>query len=144
MIMMPSYEMVRRRDAAQATRDHFDGKIHNWGTVDCGRMIAWHLRQFSHRPRLNRFGSYRTARGAFAALKRAGFASMGAVLDDLGLQRIAPADAKLADIVSGESSDPFDALAIYIGNEALFGFHEDVPHATTLRRIMPAAAWSVI
>lgn len=144
MIMTASPEMVMRRDCAQATYDQFNGKEHRWGSVDCGRIVAWHLRQFAHQPRLHRFGAYRTARGAAAALKRAGFRTLPDALDDLGLFRITPAEARVADIVAGEGADPFGAIGIYLGNDALLGFREDVPIATALRRVTLSAAWSVI
>jgi hypothetical protein len=145
-MLTPSPEMILRRDAAQASLDHFAGKEHCWGTTDCGRLAAWHLRQFAVKPKLHRFGRYRTARGALTALRRVGFQTMAEVMDDLGLRRIAPAEARVADIVSGDGVDPFGAIGIYLGNEVLLGFCEDIPHATTLRRTADTltAAWSVI
>lgn len=141
--MKPSHEMVRRVAAAQKTYDRFKDQPFGWGTADCGRIIAFHLRQFGRKPGLARFGSYKTAIGARAALKRGGFETIGEVLDAMGLSRIAPAEAVVGDIVQGDSGDPFGAFAIYLGNGAMLGFHEDAPGATALRRIALAAAWRV-
>jgi hypothetical protein len=143
MIRKSSHIMTRRVAAAQATLDHFEGKPFAWGSCDCSRIIAWHLRKLGHKPGVARFGNYRTALGARAALTRGGFASLADVIDAIGLPRIAPAAALVGDIVQGESGDPFGAMGIYLGNGAMLGFHEDAPGATKLRRIALSTAWSV-
>lgn len=141
--MTPSHEMVRRVEAATRTLARFEGKTFAWGRADCSRIVAWHLRQLGHKPALTRFGGYRTALGARAALARAGFASIADVLDEMQLPRIAPAAALVGDIVQGEGGDAFGAYGVMLGNGAMLGFHEDVPFATPLRRISLATAWSV-
>ena len=141
--MNPSHEMLRRVTAAQKTYDRFKEQPFDWGKADCSRILAYHLRQFGHKPALARFGAYKTAIGARAALKRAGFGSVGDVLDAMGLRRIPPAAALVGDIVQGESGDPFGAHAVYLGNGAMLGFHEDAPGATSLRRIALLDAWSI-
>ena len=50
--MTPSHEMVRRRDAAQATLDRFRDRPLRFGAQDCVRLVAFHLRQLGHRPAL--------------------------------------------------------------------------------------------
>ncbi len=139
----PSHEMVRRVAAAQKTLDRFMGQPFGWGTADCSRMVAFHLRQMGFKPALARFGSYKTAIGARAALKRAGFETLGDVLDAMCLVRIPPAAAIVGDIVQGDSGEPLGALGIYLGNGAMLGFHEDAPGATTIRRLSLSDAWSV-
>lgn len=142
--MKSSFEMVRRVKAAQKTLDRFVGKPFVWGSVDCSRIVAFHLRQLDHKPGLTKFGAYKTALGARAALNRAGFSSLGDVLDAMGLAAIPPAAALVGDIVQGEGTDAFDALAVYLGNDAMLGFHEDAASATVLRRTTLKRAWTAI
>lgn len=135
--------MDRRVRLTSATKDHFVGREFRWGACDCARIAAWHLRQFGFRPPLAKAGSYKSAVGARAALKRAGHETLAAALDALGLPRIVPASAWVGDLVMGESGDPFGALGIYLGNGAMLGFHEDVPGAAVLRRVHLDHAWRV-
>ena len=135
--------MIRRVDAAQATLDHWIDRIFKWGSCDCSRIIAWHLRQIDHNAGLMRFGNYRTALGARAALKRGGFKSIEDVLDAMLLPRIAPAYAMVGDIVRGAGTDSFGAFGVMLGNGAMLGFHEDTAGVSVLRRIELETAWSV-
>jgi hypothetical protein len=128
----------------KATKDRFAGKPFRWGSCDCVRIAAWHVRQFGHRPALAKAGSYKSAASARAALKRAGFDALAEALDALGFPRIAPAAALVGDLVMGDSGDAFGALGIYLGNGAMLGFHEDVPHAAVLRRVHLGTAWRVL
>jgi hypothetical protein len=136
--------MLRRVAAAQATLDRFRDAPFAFGEADCARLVGFHLRQLGYRPGLSRGGSYRTALGARAALRRAGFASLGAWLDDVGLVRIAPAEALVGDILQGESGDEFAALGVALGNLAMVGFHEDAAGATVLRSVRLSGAWRAV
>ncbi|SEM63035.1 hypothetical protein SAMN05192583_0895 [Sphingomonas gellani] len=136
-----SPEMVRRVAAAQATLARFRDRPFRWGSNDCARMAAFHLRQMGHKPQLAKAGSYRSALAARAALKRLGFATLAEALDAIGLQRVAPAEAWVGDIVMGDSGDVFGALGVLLGNEAMIGFHEHAAGATVLRHVHLVSAW---
>lgn len=142
--MTAVHEMELRARLTSATFRRYLEREFRWGHCDCVRIAAWHLRQFGYRPRLSKAGAYKSALGAKAALARSGYASLADALDDLGLSRIAPAEALIGDLLMGESGDPFGALGIYLGNGAMLGFHEDVPHATRLRRISLDLGWRVL
>ena len=135
--------LERRRDAAQATLDYWAGKPFSWGVCDCSRIVAWHLRQLGYNAGLSRFGRYRTALGARAALRRGGHETIGDVLDGLLLARIAPAFALTGDIVLGAGTDSFGAFGIMLGNGAMLGFHEDAAGVSVLRRVQLETAWTV-
>jgi hypothetical protein len=38
----------------------------------------------------------------------------------------------------------FDALGIYLGNQAILGFHEDMIGASALRIVAATACWQVV
>lgn len=137
-------EMIRRQQAAQAAVDRFKGQPWQLGKNDCVRMAAFVLRKMGHRPQLGKAGSYTTGVGAMLALKRAGHDSLADALDALGLERIAPAAARVADIVMIPGEAPFDgALTVAVGNGRVLGFHEDAGSAEVMQPIKFIAAWRV-
>ena len=137
-------EMIRRRQAAQAAVDRFKGEPWQLGKNDCARMAAFVLRKMGHRPQLGKAGTYTTGAGAMRALKRAGFDSLAAALDGLGLERIAPASARVADIIMIPGEAPLDgALTIAVGNGRVLGFHQDLGVAEILQPVAFIGAWRV-
>ncbi|WP_342249387.1 DUF6950 family protein [Sphingomonas sp. OTU376] len=118
--------LVRRRDAAQQILDAWKARPLRLGTNDCVRMIAAHLRKLGYKVKLPPSGSYRTVASATKALRAAGFSSVGAALDDLGLERIAPAAAIIGDILELPAVDGLGAFAIALGNGRAAAYHEDV------------------
>ena len=137
-------EMIRRQQAAQAAVDRFKGQSWQLGKNDCVRMAAFVLRKMGHRPQLGKAGSYTIAAGAMLALKRAGHGSLAEALDSLGLERISPAAARIADIVMIPGEEPLDgALTIAVGNGRVLGFHEDVGSAEVMQPVQFIAAWRV-
>jgi hypothetical protein len=137
-------EMIRRQQAAQAAIHRFKGEPWQLGKNDCVRMAAFVLRKMGHRPQLGKAGSYISGPGALRALQRAGFDSLGAALDALGLERIAPAAALVADIVMIPGEAPLDgALTIAVGNGRVLGFHQDLATAEILQPVEFVAAWRV-
>lgn len=135
-------EMIRRQQAAQAAVDRFKGQSWELGKNDCVRLAAFVLRRMGHRPQLGKAGSYTTSTGALRALKRAGYDTLGSALDGLGLERVAPAAARVADIVMIPGEAPLDgALTIAVGNGRVLGFHEDIGTADILQPVEFLAAW---
>jgi hypothetical protein len=141
--MFAATHMVDRVAVTQATVDRFNGRKFRFGSCDCVRVVAWHLRGFGYRPQLARGGAYKTAGGARAALRKAGYATIAEALDALGLERIAPAAAWVGDIVQGEGDDAFGARGVMLGGDAMLGFHEHAAGATILRRVHVGTAWQV-
>jgi hypothetical protein len=135
------HEMVMRVSAAQATVDRFVDTPFAWGSVDCVKMLAFHLRQLGYRPLLSKGGAYRSALTARRALKRAGYDALANALDGLSLPRIAPAAAIVGDIVSGAADDPLGALGIVLGNGRIFGFSEEAPGAVVMQQVAMDMAW---
>lgn len=137
-------EMIRRQQAAQAAVDRFKGEPWELGKNDCVRMAAFVLRKMGHRPQLGKAGSYKTGAGSLLALKRAGYSTLASALDDLGLERVAPAAARVADIVMIPGEAPLDgALTIAVGNGRVLGYHQDLEGADILQPVEYIAAWRV-
>jgi len=134
--------MIRRQQAAQAAVDRFKGQTWQLGKNDCVRMAAFVLRKMGHKPKLGKAGSYTTGPGSLRALNRAGFTSLAEALDALGLERIAPAAARVADIIMVPGEAPLDgALTIAVGNGRVLGFHEDLAVAEILHPVEFVGAW---
>lgn len=135
--------LVKRQRAVEATMERFRGKGFAFGSVDCARMAAFHLKQMGHKVRLSRAGQYSTLVGAQAALKRLGYETLPDAMDGHGFERIAPAFALMGDIVTFASEHPIGALGIVIGNGNMLAFHEshEMPVVMTMGQI--DAAWRV-
>lgn len=135
-------EAIKRQSAAQAAIDRYKGQPWQLGKNDCVRMAAFVLRKMGHRPQLGKAGSYNTGAGAMLALKRAGHDSLAAALDSLGLERIAPAAARVADIVMIPGEAPLDgALTIVVGNGRTLGWTEHSETAEILQPLQFISAW---
>ncbi len=136
--------MIQRQQAAQAAVARFKGEPWQLGKNDCVRLAAFVLRKMGHRPQLGKAGTYTTGPAALRALQRAGFNTLSEALDALGLERIAPAAARIADIVMIPGEAPLDgALTIAVGNGRVLGFHEDTGTAEILQPVEFIAAWRV-
>jgi hypothetical protein len=136
--------LLRRQQAAQAAVDRFKGQPLAYGKNDCVRLAAFVLRKMGRRPQLAKAGSYSTALGAARALQRAGFEDLATAVDALGLPRIAPAAAWVADLVLLPAEGPFGgALSVAVGNGRVLGYHEDVDGADILQPVQYLAAWRV-
>lgn len=136
-------ELVRRRDVTQATVDAWKGRKFKLGQADCVRLAADHLRRMGHKVRLPAKGSYATLLGAQRALAKRGYADLPAALDDLGLERIAPAAARLGDLIAIPSEHRIGCLMVAIGNGRALGFHEDIVGAEILQPVEYVGAWRV-
>lgn len=118
--------VLRRRNAAQATLDAFEGKAFRMGHVDCVRMAAHHLRLLGYKVRLPSRGSYGTIRTGKKLLAARGFANLAEAVDAAGLVRKAPAGMIVGDIAVMEDRDGIGGLVIALGNGRVLGFHEDL------------------
>lgn len=136
--------LERRVVAAQATLDAYLHQPLVWGRTDCARMAAHTLRQLGRSAPLARFGRYSSPLGARRALLRQGYADMGAVLDGLGLLRIAPAARLPADIVALAGEDLPMSLAVALSNGRVLGYHADHDGAVVMQPTNLLTAWSVL
>lgn len=129
--------LVRRQKAVEATMERFRGKAFAFGSVDCAKVTAFHLKQLGHKVRLSKAGQYKTLIGAQAALRRLGYETLPEAMDGHGFERIPPARALLGDIVSFPCEHPIGALGIVIGNGNMLAFHElhDQPVVMTMSQI---------
>lgn len=127
---------ILRRDAAQSTLDAYQGQPFAWGRRDCIRMAAHVLKALGYKPRLSRGGYYGTALGARKALKKAGFDTIEAALDGLGLSRVPYAFAMPGDIVALPSAEDWPALGVVVAPGRVLAFS---PHDGLCRLCAPAA-----
>lgn len=134
--------LIRRRDAAQVTLDTWSTRPQKLGTADCVRMVASHLRLLGWQVRLPPAGSYRTVNSAMKRLQLAGYASIAAALDALGLERIVPAATIVGDIILMPAEHELGALVVVMGNGRVAGWHD--AHAEGVVVMQPLemiAAW---
>lgn len=139
--MAPVHPGVRRIEVTQATVDRFRDMPFKWGTRDCARMVAHHLRHLGYKVRLPPSGSYASRRSAIKAMRAAGYDSLATALDQLGLARIAPAAALPGDIIELPGDTDLGALTIAVGNKRLFGYHAAADGATIMQPLEYVAAW---
>ncbi len=139
-------EGERRREASQATKDRFFGKVMDWGAgVHCVKMAHYHLRQMGWRsPQLPTLPRINSAIGAKKALQARGWLSVTAMLDQL-LERIPLAMMLLGDMAVTPGEDGLDCVMICLGPRTMMGFTPDtgevVAYATDYRDF--SAAWRV-
>lgn len=131
---MAANTMIRRVAAAQATYDAFFDREFAWGGADCVRMAALDLQRLGYKPKLSRGGSYASPLAAARALKRAGFASLAAALDDLGLPQIGHAARLPGDLLAFPSHDGWEALGVALGNGRALAIS---PHTNRFAVVQP-------
>jgi len=123
-------ELIARARVAQAALDRFGGRPLAWGERDCAHLAKFVLMRLGHGNPLKGVKPYRGEVGAVRALhhaeRTAGAppgAGLAAILDAMGLQRIAPADALPCDLVGLAGPEPFGiALAVAVGNGKALAF----------------------
>ena len=136
-------DLIKRRDATQATLDAVKGKPFRLGRNDCARIAAAHLRRRGHQVKLPASGSYASTRTAMKALAERGFADLLAAMDGMGFERIAPAAALVGDILALPTASPIGCLAVVLTNGRALGFVDDVAEASVIQPVEYVAAWRV-
>lgn len=140
--------LVKRKKAIDATKAKFEGKPFAWGSVDCVKLCAFHLRRLGHKVKLSGSGNYRSAAAATKALENMGFATLADAVDAQGLERIPPAMRLLGDLVLLPGDHELGGLCIHAGGDKLLGFHEDtayLAHLTPSREaLFDAIAWRAL
>lgn len=135
---------VLRVQATEATLKRFLGKAYRLSTVDCGRLVGFHLRKMGRKVDVPKMGDYSTYAGALKWLKQRGCDSLEAYFDSLGLLRIAPAEALAGDILTLQSTDQLSAPVIYLGDGQYLGFHEESDRCELLKPAAFEQAWRAI
>lgn len=137
--------MIARRDAAQATLDHFAGQPFQWGRFDCAKMVAFHLRKMGHRIGISKAGPYSNALGAKRALSRLDWSGLSQPLD-ARFERIAPAAAIVGDILQMPSEGWIEALAVVLGNGRALAYHQHEVAAVVVQPVVSEiiAVWRVV
>jgi len=136
--------MIRRLRAVEAAQAQFAGQRFRLGKVDCAALGAALLAPFGWS--LPALGGYSTELGAKRKLMRLGVHDMAALIDVVGLERIAPASALLGDLMfmPGEGKHAIGALTVAMGNGAMLGWHGDHEALVSMRAEAVTAAWSVV
>ena len=130
--------LIERVAAVQALKEEYQGRALCAGEVDCAALVHSHLTRLAIPcPSVPR---YRTFRGGFMALKKMGFADLGALLDSI-LTPISPASMLPGDIGLMEGCDA-EAMVIHAGRFVI-GFHEEVDVLANIVRPSMKRAWSI-
>jgi hypothetical protein len=136
--------LIKRQQAVKATMERFHGKSFVLGSVDCMKMVGFHLKRLGIKVPFAKGGPYKSALSAQAALRRAGHKTVMDVMDSLGLERIAPAAALIGDVVACPADNPLGALAIVVGNGNMLAFHESHEQPVIMTMGMVDTAWRVL
>ncbi len=136
--------LKRRAIAAQKTLDAFKGQRFKFGRNDCAQMVRRHLINMGCPVRgWAQAGTYHSLHGGLAALKRLGFANLHEAMDSR-FERIAPAMALAGDVIAVPGMEGPGALSVYLGNQNIICWVEDVPGAVVCEPLSyDGAAWRV-
>ncbi|WCT73924.1 hypothetical protein PQ455_01440 [Sphingomonas naphthae] len=135
-------EMELRVAAVRATLARFKGKPLRFGTNDCVRMAAFHLRKMGHKVKLPPSGSYASIRSGERELSARGFATLAEAVDSLGLECIPPAAAVDGDLVELPSDNGLGCLTVEVGNGRVLGYYAG--KVEVLQPLEWVRAWRVV
>lgn len=139
---MESNDLLARQRAAQAVLKRFQNKRMVMGKRDCVQMGSFLLRERGRASPLAKAGSYTSAYTGARVMKKLGYASLMDALDAIGLERIAPASALLADIVMLPAEGAFGgAISMAVGNGRVLGYHQEIETADILQPLDFIGAW---
>lgn len=139
-------DVLRRQAATQACMDRFAFKAVQPGRRDCGKLAAMAMHQMGRSAKLINASRHTTWAGAVRYIRQAGFADLVALVDAMGMERIAPAAALPADIIAmpSEEGDGFGcSLAVALDNGRILGLN---PASGLIEPMIPhlfVAAWRV-
>lgn len=118
-------ELELRVAATSATFARFNGQPLVLGKTDCARMVAFHLKQLGFKLSLLKAGEYSTEVGARRALERLGVKSVSDLMD-LHFPRIAPAEARVGDVLCVRGKTLGDSMQIALHRGHVLGLNEGV------------------
>jgi len=125
--------------------ERFANKKYQLGQADCGRMVVFHLVQMK-RPvtKISKLKPYKTAVSARRAIEAAtGQKSLDEALT-ARFPEIAPAAARIGDIVQLPCELEIGALGIHIGNGAVMAYSEEHELPVTARIVTAEKAWRIV
>lgn len=136
-------DLVRRRQAVEATMAKYRGKGFDWGKgVTCVHALRFHLKRLGKKvPRVPKLAGPEDAR---AELRKHGWSSVAAMLDGIGLERIAPAAMRLGDVAVFDGTEALAGVVISVGGKVI-GWHEDYAEMQVMDLVSLAdgIAWRV-
>jgi hypothetical protein len=136
-------EMVRRKEATEATVARYRAKPFSWSRgITCVHLCRAHLRNMGRRvPSLPRF---RSALAAKRALADGGWSDVCEMLDSF-LPRIAPAAMTLGDIAALPGEGGLHGIVVCAGPRRVFGWAEgeDIPKMMEPDMTQMVGAWRV-
>ncbi len=131
-------DLLRRKIAADTTITRFRGKTGDWAKkVTCLHMAHAHLLNMGYAP--PPLPCVRTPTGALRAMKKKGWPNVGAMLDSLGLERIAGAamlPGDLAVLASPDNEGGVGSILLCAGR-LLFGWHEESDVPVMMEPVLP-------
>lgn len=135
-------DLVRRQNAVEATMAKYRARAFDWkGKATCLHMASFHLRRMGKRPpALPQVGSLLAAKRELA---KRGWADVGAMLDGIGLERIAPAAMRLGDLAMLEDDSGLGGIVISASAGKVIGWNEAAEGMVVLIPLEIVAAWRV-
>lgn len=134
----PVPDLVRRDRALQKTVARYRDRPIDFRRFDCIKMLRAHLAALGHRG-LPEIPAYRTAEGALKALRKAGFETIGDLLDSI-LPRIPAARALPGDVILLQGDGPLDCVTISLGAKVM-GWHGDHEACVNMIPLAIKGAW---
>lgn len=127
-------ELLRRKDATEATLARYRGKAFDWSKgVTCVHLARCQLRKMGHTPPA--MPRFRSAFAARQAMAERGWSTVAEMLDSvLGeAARIAPARMLLGDLAVAPSDEGgMGSIMVCAGRSKLMGWREDAPELVML------------
>lgn len=134
-------ELVKRMKFTEQTKEKFFGKPFAWGSCDCGKIAAFHMRKFGWK--VPPTGRYKNLIGARKNLKELGCSTIEQLVTKIGLKEIPASFTMVGDIVSFQSDADTGAIGIVIGNGNMLAFHESAIGLAVVSMTNIDKAWSV-
>lgn len=134
--------LEKRQKATELTIVKFGARRFKWGSCDCAKIAAFHLRKFGWQ--VPKADGYASAAGAAKRLAEMKCKTLPDLIDRIGLPQITPARAMMGDIVSFAADSPLGAVGIVVGNGNMMAFHESAQVPVYMSMDNIACAWSVM
>ena len=139
-----------RKRAAQACIDRFNQRPYKPGIRDCPRLVLYNLHRLHVPVPFAAKLKWKSESDGLRVLKGLGFANLIDAVDALGLPRIAPAMARLGDIIALPTDHKVGALSVAVGNGRVLGFTDHSPNGEIIEQLefltdaLGPCAWRVI
>jgi len=143
--------ILKRARAAQACVDRFSGKALDMAKDHCAALALHDLHVLGIPVPFLKGVRWRRAANPVRLLRRVGFESLIEAVDALGFRRIGYASCRPADLVALPTESPLGSLAVHVGQNSVFGWHDgddapviiDLGLAAEIWGEHPIIAWRV-